>query len=338
MPTSDDSTGTGNRPVRIHDKFFKDIFRMVEYTITLMRIGAPQPLFQIIDWSTLRLESQSIQAHGHTERTTDLMFTAKLKNGQGEASIILMFEHKSYKDRNLCKQMARYQFLRYLQDDFQSLIVPIVVVQGTAGNDGPVSFSDLFSDISSQHLKVLMQYSVNFQCVLIDVDEMNRQGLAQQSNIDVIIQAMSKVRDFEASELQDLLERVRYVRKDQRDRIFRLVLGYIWGYNQNIEPQEILNLQTKTTEEQHMVLSALETFREEGRVEGREEGRVEGREVGRVEGREEGRVEGREEYQEEIITNMLKQGMKSEEVSKLTNLNQEQVETILHKINGALKR
>ena len=326
MPTSDDSTGTGNRPVRIHDKFFKDIFRMVEYTITLMRIGAPQPLFQIIDWSTLRLESQSIQAHGHTERTTDLMFTAKLKNGRGEANIILMFEHKSYKDRDLCKQMARYQFLRYLQDDFQSLIVPIVVVQGTAGNDGPVSFSDLFSDISSQHLKVLMQYSVNFQCVLIDVDEMNRQGLAQQTNIDVIIQAMSKVRDFEASELQDLLERVRYVRKDQRDRIFRLVLGYIWGYNQNIEPQEILNLQTKTTEEQHMVLSALETFREEGRVEGREEGR------------EVGRVEGREEYQEEIITNMLKQGMKSEEVSKLTNLNQEQVETILHKINGALKR
>ena len=326
MPTSDDSTGTGNRPVRIHDKFFKDIFRMVEYTITLMRIGAPQPLFQIIDWSTLRLESQSIQAHGHTERTTDLMFTAKLKNGQGEASIILMFEHKSYKDRDLCKQMARYQFLRYLQDDFQSLIVPIVVVQGTAGNDGPVSFSDLFSDISSQHLKVLMQYSVNFQCVLIDVDDINRHELAAQTNIDVIIQAMSKVRDFEASELQDLLERVRYVRKDQRDRIFGLVLGYVSDYNQGIEPQEILNLQTKSSEEQQMVLSAVETFREEGRVEGREEGR------------EEGRVEGREEYQEEIITNMLKQGMKSEEVSKLTNLNQEQVETILHKINGALKR
>ena len=326
MPTSDDSTGTGNRPVRIHDKFFKDIFRMVEYTITLMRIGAPQPLFQIIDWSTLRLESQSIQAHGHTERTTDLMFTAKLKNDQGEANIILMFEHKSYKDRNLCKQMARYQFLRYLQDDFQSLIVPIVVVQGTAGNDGPVSFSDLFSDISSQHLKVLMQYSVNFQCVLIDVDEMNRQGLALQTNIDVIIQAMSMVRDFEASELQDLLERVRYVRKDQRARIFALVLGYVSDYNQGIEPQEILNLQTKSSEEQQMVLSAVETFREEGRVEGREEGRVEGR------------VEGREEYREEVATNMLKKGRTLEEVVELTDLSQEQVETILHKINGALKR
>ena len=126
MPTSDDSTTSGNIPVRIHDKFFKDIFRRVEYATSLMRIGAPKPLFEMIDWSTLKLESQSIQAEGYTERLTDLMFTAKLKDSRGEASIILMFEHKSYKDSNLCKQMARYQFLRYLQDDFQSLIVPIV--------------------------------------------------------------------------------------------------------------------------------------------------------------------------------------------------------------------
>ena len=309
MPTSDASTTSGNIPVRIHDKFFKDIFRRVEYATSLMRIGAPQPLFEIIDWSTLRLESQSIQAEGYTERLTDLMFTAKLKDSRGEASIILMFEHKSYKDSNLCKQMARYQFLRYLQDDFQSLIVPIVVAQGPAGNDGPVRFSDLFSDISSKHLKVLMQYSVNFQCVLINVDDINRHGLAQQTNIDAVIRAMSKVRDFDSSDLQDLLERVRYVREDQQARIFRLVLGYIWGYNQNIEPKQISNLQTKTTEEQQMVLSAFETFREEARVEGLEK----------------------------VATNMLKKGMKSEEVIELTDLSQEQVETILHKIDSKSK-
>ena len=167
-----------------------------------------------------------------------------------------------------------------------------------------------------------MQYSVNFQCVLIDVDDINRHGLAQQTNIDAVIRAMSKVRDFDASDLQDLLERVRYVREDQQARIFRLVLGYIWGYNQNIEPKQISNLQTKTTEERQMVLSAFETFREEARVEGLEKGIEQGLERG----------------VEKVATNMLKKGMRSEEVIELTNLSQEQVETILHKINGALKR
>ena len=68
-----------------------------------------------------------------------------------------------------------------------------------------------------------------------------------------------------------------------------------------------------TSEEQQMVLSAVETFREEGRVEGREE------------------------YREEVATNMLKKGRTLEEVVELTDLSQEQVATILRKINGESK-
>ena len=76
-----------------------------------------------------------------------------------------------------------------------------------------------------------------------------------------------------------------------------------------------------TSEEHQMGISALEAFREEGRVEGREEGRV----------------EGREEYREEVATNMLKKGRTLEEVVELTDLSQEQVETILRKIDGESK-
>ena len=72
-----------------------------------------------------------------------------------------------------------------------------------------------------------------------------------------------------------------------------------------------------TSEEHQMGISALEAFREEGRVEGR--------------------VEGREEYREEVATNMLKKGRTLEEVVELTDLSQEQVETILRKINGESK-
>ena len=76
-----------------------------------------------------------------------------------------------------------------------------------------------------------------------------------------------------------------------------------------------------------MVYSAVEAFREEGRVEGREEGRVEGLE----EGLEKGRVEGIQE----VAANMLHKGMELEEVVEVTKLSRDQVETLRQKINGA---
>ena len=66
-----------------------------------------------------------------------------------------------------------------------------------------------------------------------------------------------------------------------------------------------------------MGISAVEAFREEGRVEGR--------------------VEGRAEYREEVVANMLEKGWTLEKVVELTDLSQEQIETILRKINGESK-
>ena len=54
----------------------------------------------------------------------------------------------------------------YLQNDFQSLIVPIMVFQGPWFKHRLVTFSNLFSDYQEQHLRVLTEYSVNFQCLL----------------------------------------------------------------------------------------------------------------------------------------------------------------------------
>ncbi len=322
MPRSNDSSTSGNKTDRIHDKFFKDIFRAEEYVVSLIRAGAPKPIVEIIEWSTLRLEPQAIQAGGHNEKFADLVFSAQLNDGAGEARVLLLFEHKSYEDSDLVRQMARYQFLMYLQNDFKPLIVPIVVFQLPSGKGDGVGFGDLFADVPERHLKELMKYSVNFRCLPIDVNQIDRQGLAGGTNIDAVIRAMSTVRKFDPAGLQDLLNRTGHVRAQERARIFKLVLGYVCDYNKDIKADVILDLQTKTSEERQMVLSAVETFREEGREEGLERGREEGREEGRV----------------EVAANLLQEGMNSEKVVKVTSLSQERVETILHRMNGASKR
>ena len=82
---------------------------------------------------------------------------------------------------------------------------------------------------------------------------------------------MSRVRDVDASHLQDLMNRIKRVPAEDRARVFNLVLGYVCGYNENITQDNIVNLETRTSEEHQMVLSAAEAFWEEGCQEGRQQ-------------------------------------------------------------------
>lgn len=318
MSNSKFSADSRTIPASIHDKFFKDIFRVGAYVTSLIQAGAPKALFEIVDWSTLRLEPQLIQASRQDEKIADLVFSVALRNEGQVASIILLFEHKSSRDSTLEKQMARNQFLMYLQDDFKSLIVPIAVIQDPSVKRKPAEFSNVFSDYSEQHLRVLAEYSLNFRCLLINVNELDRRGLTEETNIDAVVRAMSAVRDFDARALQDLMDRTRHVPAADRERIYKLVLGYVCDYNEVITQDDILKLNTKTSEEQQMVRSAVEAFREEGRIEGREEGR------------EEGRIEGLQE----IATNLLQKGMSLGEIVEVTKLSREQVESIRQGIDG----
>ena len=71
-----------------------------------------------------------------------------------------------------------------------------------------------------------------------------------------------------------------------------------------------------------MVISAVEAFREEGRIEGR------------IEGLEKGRVEGLEKSRHEIAENLLQKGMGLEDVVEVTRLSQQQVRSIRQKLNN----
>ena len=123
----------------------------------------------------------------------------------------------------------------YLQNDFQSLIVPFMVFQSPWFKHRSVTFSNLLFDYQEQHLRVLTEYSVNFRCLLINVNEIDRQGLAEKTNIDAVVRAMSTVRDIDVNGLQDLMDRTRNVPAEERARMFKLVLGYVCDYKNDIK-------------------------------------------------------------------------------------------------------
>ncbi len=307
-----------SRRRRVHDNFFRDVFGVVEYAVRLFRLGLRgTPLCELIDWTKLQLAPRAIQADRHGERVVDLAFLAQTK--VSGSKLLLLIEHKSFHDSKLVEQIASAQFLGYMGRGFEMPIVTIVVFQGVSKNRELVRFSDQFAKrLPPSELEILARHAFEFESPAISVDRIDRERLAAGSMIDAPIRAMAKARRFEAEDLQDMLARLRHVPKGDQVRMSALIFGYISDCNARIRPEHILGLQAETKEEQQMVQSAVDYFREEGRVEGR----VEGLEAGRQESRM------------EVAAKMLRKGMASADIVEITDLSKKQVEKLRRKING----
>ncbi len=310
MPKPETSSASDKAAANIHDDFFRDVFEAPENLIALLRAGCPQALLDIIEWLTLQLEPARIAVDRLQTRTADLVYSARLRDSGSSARVALLFEHKSFQSRELEKQLARNQFLWYLQDDFKSLIIPIVVRQNAADTRASIRFSDLFDSVSQPHLEILMGYALDFRCLLIDIHALDRTGAAERTAADIAVRAMAVVRGFDPGQWPDLVSRIWHVGRSSRERMLQLVIGYICRYNRDIEPEDVLNLETATEEDRKMVISAVDAFREEGRVEGLEK----------------------------VALNLLQEGMESQRVAALTELSREQVESLHSKMNGAAGR
>ena len=188
--------------------------------------------------------------------------------------------------------------------------MPIAVTQAPSSKRTSAEIINLFPDVPEHCWPVVTEFSVNFRCLLINVNELDDKGLAKGSRIDAVIRAMATVRKFDKKDLPGMLERFSHVPAPDRVRMLMSVFGYVYDYNEHITRKDILNLETKTPEEQQMV-SAVEAFREEFRQEFRQEGR------------------------EEVAVNMLQKGMRPGEIVELTDLSRDQVETLQQKMNGA---
>ena len=340
MAKSVQSVESGETPHKSHDWFFKTIFENAKFLASLIKASFPDELLNIIDLSTLKRESPVITTSKMTEVIADLVFSVKFKGSGEQAYVYLIFEHKSgrYRFRKLIKQITGYQFHMHLQNGFKTPIIPIVVFQGEPSTDSDsrkaalVEFIDLFKELSDEHRKVLSKFSINFQCVLIDINEIDRQGLARGTNIDGVIRAMSKVRGAGMSLIEDVSGRMMAVARKKRGKVLQWQFEYISVLNPTrIKKEDLLKLKGKTPEEQEMIQAATEILRQEARDEGLQKGL----QTGLQRGRDEGLQKGREEVQEKVAVNLLQKGMDLEMIVEVTDLSRNAVQKLQREIDEA---
>ena len=192
-----------------HDKFFRSTFGQVKVASDFLSNYLPKDLINIIDMNTLEPQKESFLDENLKEEFSDLLFRVCINNK--ESYIYLLFEHKSYKDR-----MIIFQVLKYMLNIWESKIqadkderkelreansgeieLPIILPLVVYHDKGEWNIKRTLGDMIPSYNSLpdnLKKYIPNFEYLLFDLSDFDKEEVKLQSEAMISIKALSKIR------------------------------------------------------------------------------------------------------------------------------------------------
>ena len=344
-----------NTPKR-HDKFFKRTFSHLPTARSLFERYLPEDILNLLDLSTLKIETSSFVTPELSEHFSDLVFSCSFtkeveekmwemvkpfykekdikegKIGPSKILIHLLFEHKSFRPKNPRKQLGKYIFEIYdTQEDPEerlSPVVPILFFHGK-GEWEEYSFYHYFNGLTDP----LKRFIPHFDYLLINTKNIDDETifLIQYALLRNALLAFKHSWDNEyIKENFALFFRFESsISISEEEKInFSLSLFVYLVKNSLFSNEEASELMRKVPNPiKNYVMSTYENILEKGREEGREEGR----ELGREEGREIGREEEKLNQQTKTILNGYAEGLSIPFLAKILSVSENYVIEILKK-------
>ena len=260
----------------VHDAFFRNAFSHKRLAIDIFRKVFTPTQFSLFAWGTLKTSTNNFFDRRSKEKRTDLIFSVKLKESRKPANIVLLLEHKSYKDNHALQQVLEYQTAMYAAPG-RNPIIPIIIRQGGPEDwSVPLRFRDTLN-MTPTLRKHFAKNVLDFTCLYLDLQNLHRNDKNLTSY--PILYIMAHARKMGRRVLQEFIECCRHIKNSQMRQML-LEKGYDYVHNINNKKytwdwiskfeSEILNEGDRIMP--YMKLS-LEKEREEGREEGREKGR-----------------------------------------------------------------
>ncbi len=112
-----------------HDLFARFTFGHPERAAAELRAALPPHVVSEVDWASLRRESGSVVDPELRETESDLLFTARLREGRSLLLYVLL-EHQSSVDRWMALRMLRYvvrQVEHWRQQHPESTVLPVII-------------------------------------------------------------------------------------------------------------------------------------------------------------------------------------------------------------------
>ena len=119
-----------------HDIFFKQIFSDKANAVEFSKHALQETLAANLDFKSFRLENVSYVDEHLAEYFSDVVYTCNY--GKLKIRISLLFEHKSYPDKNLLRQLLKYILGIWDHSEKQNKrltpVIPIVGLDSIVGH------------------------------------------------------------------------------------------------------------------------------------------------------------------------------------------------------------
>ncbi len=169
-----------------HNALFTSVFSKKEQAIAALRAILPPNLVSLIDWDSLVLANGSFIDAALSHRQSDLLYWAKLRNGEPIA-LYLLWEHQSSFDALLPYRVLRYE-IRIVDQWLMSnkgakripAVIPVVVSHVQGGWKGSESLMDILM-LPREWQDVVRDYVPNFRFIHDDLMKVNDEELMGRS-------------------------------------------------------------------------------------------------------------------------------------------------------------
>jgi len=155
-----------------HDAYFRAIFSDVTHAQQLLELFLPEALVQEMDLSQLQRIEDTFPGNRGGEIRADLVFVCPLRESDDSVEIVVIAEHKSYRD-NRFKEQLLHEWLHVRESRRRIPIIPILFYHGPRPWQ-PRTFQDEARKLA--HAVQILQPSVPF--IFIDLCRHEDQELA----------------------------------------------------------------------------------------------------------------------------------------------------------------
>ncbi|MBK8721326.1 MAG: Rpn family recombination-promoting nuclease/putative transposase [Saprospiraceae bacterium] len=148
-----------------HDKFIKSILSDKSLAIDYLSAFLPKELSDIILYDTLKIEDNSYIDDYLIASFSDLVYSMKIKSFDEPIEIAILFEHKSYVDKNVQFQILYYIASIWIKainkNETPKLVIPILFYHGKEQWDYK-NINEYFGKIPSHIQKYIPNYEYIF--------------------------------------------------------------------------------------------------------------------------------------------------------------------------------
>ncbi len=307
----------------IHDKFVRASFMDTERAAAFFEQVLPETILSVIMLDTIDIIQESYITEELKEYFSDIVYHIKLKDSnEDELEVALLFEHKSYPDKNVAFQVGLYMFSHWVKciREKKKLrpVIPVVYYQGSKEWKVPAIYERFV-----EYPKSILEYIPTINHMFIGLNTLSTSDIIKIKNGLMAAAVLAQKRRHDPIALVEDLQRIFELFPNDygEGNFFEILLVYIVNVSEIEEKTLSKAIELIPDPLKNNIMTTYQKLIERGKREGREEGKKEGR--------EEGREEGMGMSELKFILNGFDNGIDVKLLSNITNKPEEEIRKIL---------